>query len=156
MNSNFRKCFFIGVFAALTCGLATAQNHVLKATYIDAGYYGSGLQIPAGNEVTPVGDVVDIDCAGTTTCTLELDQSVQQTAGTTSGNEFQIGFYLDGQPQETFQQTGETPSDLSSLVSSTHEFLTIAAGTHTVQIAVESAKGCYVDDYSTVFHVYKP
>jgi hypothetical protein len=156
MRENLRNTLFIAALTVLTCGLASAQNHVLKSTYIDAGYYGSGLEIPSGNKITPVGSVVDIDCGGSTTCTLELDQSIQQTAGTTTGNEFQIGFYLDGQPQETFQQTGETPADESSVVSSTHEFLTIAAGAHTVQIAVESAKGCYVDNYSTVFRVYKP
>jgi hypothetical protein len=156
MHGDIKKSLLVAVMAVLTCGLALAQNHVLKATYIDAGYYGSGLQIPSSNETTPVGSVIDIDCAGHTSCTLELDQSIQQTAGTTTGNEFQVGFYLDGVAQETFQAVGETPSDLSSLVSSTHEFLTIPAGTHTVQIAVESTNGCYVDNYSTVFHVYKP
>jgi|ERR1700691_5488201 hypothetical protein len=156
MNQNFKKCLFVAALAVFACSMAGAQNHALTRTYIDAGYYGSGLNIPGDNQLTPVGNSIDIDCPGSGTCTLEADQSVQQTAGYTARNEFQIGFYLDGKAQLTFQATGETPSDGSSLVSSTREFLAIPAGTHTVQIGVESENGCYVDNYSTVFHVYRP
>jgi len=156
--SKISKCVvFAAVLLVLACGLASAQNHVLYQTYIDQGYYSNGLPIPAGNQHTFVGPVVNVNCPGTSgTCTIQANQSIQH-AGSSVGNTFQIGFYLDGSPAINLQEVGETPSDGSFLVSTTQELQAkVPLGKHTVQIFVMSLEGCSVYNYSTNFQVFKP
>jgi hypothetical protein len=57
---------------------AMATKHVLQATYIDSGYYGSaGLYAPA-NVSTPIGNPLTVSCPGTAgTCTIQADLWIQ-------------------------------------------------------------------------------
>jgi hypothetical protein len=146
----------IGLCLVLSCGLASAQSHALKETYIDAGYYGSGFSIPA-SEWTAVGPVVDIVCSGTTTCTIQAVHSIQFRDSSSAGNEVQINFMLDGKSLTLAQQVGEVPTDGSFVVFSATELeKAIAAGSHTVQTLVYSVDGTTVWDYSTNYQVFKP
>jgi hypothetical protein len=155
MQGDLRKRLLIAAVVVLGCGLASAQNQALERTYIDQGYYKSGLAIPPGSERTVVGPEVTITCPGTTTCTVQADQFIQEGDGSTTGNESLIGFYIDSL-EAAEQQVGETPADDSYQVFSTSELVEVAAGTHTVQIYVYSNHGMSVYNYATTFRVYKP
>lgn len=151
------KARLLTLFVLGVCGLASAQNHWLVRTYIDQGYYASGRTIPA-NQNTVIGPVVPIVCPGTSgMCTIQADHFIQEGKGMSMGNQFVIGFYLDGMPVTDAQIVGCTPSDGSYLVAATSERQSmVAPGMHTVQTFVWSMNGASVFNYNTNFRVYKP
>jgi len=157
MNRVIKAQLVIAVLVVLTCGLASAQNHALQKTYLDTGYYESGLSIPA-KTWTAVGPVVDIVCPGTSgTCTIEAIHSIQVAGPGTAGNTVQIDFMLDGKNQVLAQQVGEVPTDGSLRVFSAIEVESnISPGNHTVQTSVWSVDGADVYNYETSYQVYKP
>jgi hypothetical protein len=157
MNKVIKTQFALAVLAILTCGLASAQQEALHGTYLDTGYYNSGLPIPA-SQWTAVGSVVDVSCPGTTDCTIEAIHSIQ-AAGRSSPaeNEFDIDFYLDGVLVGA-QQVGEIPTDGSFRVFSAIEVQrSVSPGAHKVQTAVYAVDGSTaVYNYQTSYQVYKP
>ncbi|MGA2593181.1 MAG: hypothetical protein ABSH32_24970 [Bryobacteraceae bacterium] len=146
----------VAAIVVMCHGLASAQALKLAATYIDAGFNGDGLSIPAG-ENTVVGPVVNITCPGTSgSCTVQADQFIQVGLGSATGNQFSATFLLDGTAILDGQIMCSTPSDGTYQVCSTSEYQTkVALGTHTVQISVSSKYGTYVFNYNTNFRVYK-
>ncbi len=148
----------LGICLVLTCGLASAQQEALHGTYLDTGYYNSGLAIPA-SEWTAVGSVVDVTCPGTTDCTIEAIHSIQAGGQSSpAGNEFYIDFYLDGTLDGAAQQVGEISTDGSFRVFSAIEVQrSVSPGAHKVQTAVYAVDGSTaVYNYETSYQVYKP
>jgi hypothetical protein len=134
-----------------------------NATYIDHGYYGAGLSIPA-NQNVKVGNPVSVFCSGSGTCTIQADQFIQVGGGCFEGacglGQFLIGFYLDGVPDIDAQIVGLAPPYQSNYyqVEATSELQNnVSPGWHTVQIYVSAtANGTLVYNYNTNFRVYKP
>jgi len=153
-----KKMLLIAVVAVLSRGLASAQSaETLEATYLDKGYYPTGLNI--GTARTAVGPVVTVDCPGTSgTCTIQADQFIQVGDGSTSGQLFTVGFYLDGVADGDEQIVGSIPLSGTYMVGATSESQTgVAVGTHTVQIYIYAREQTgSVYNYNTNFRVYKP
>jgi hypothetical protein len=146
-----------GAMVVMSHGLASAQSLKLEGTYIDAGFNGDGLPIPAGGNAT-VGPVIDITCPGTSgKCTVQADQFIQVGLGSVAGNQFSVTFLLDGKAILDGQIVCSTPSDGTYQVCSTSEYQGgVSVGAHTVQISVSSKYSTYVFNYNTNFRVYKP
>jgi hypothetical protein len=129
----------------LSCGLVSAQSHRLAKTYIDYEYYGSGQAIPGGSVRTALGPVADIVCPGSGTCTIQANQFVQVGRGTASGNEYTVGYYLDGVANCDEQILASTPQDGTYAIGATSEFqANVSAGKHTVQTYIYSLDPTYV------------
>jgi hypothetical protein len=146
---------------AISCGLASAQSfpaETLYSTYIDHGFYASGLLLSTQN--VKVGSPVTVSCPGTGTCTIQADQFIQLGNTFCEGvcpGDVTIGFYVDGVACTDEQIVGVVPSSFYQVEATSELQNNVSPGYHTVEIYVRSSSGTgAVYNYNTNFRVYKP
>jgi hypothetical protein len=160
MKNGTRNVFWLAAAAMLATGsLASAQiarKEKLASTYIDAAYLNGSLSV--GTQRTAIGPVLTINCPFTTTCTVQADQFIQVGGDLQAGDEFTIGFYLDGSYVADEQQAGQPPTDGLYTAGAVSEYQTgVTPGNHTVQPYIYSVFGkAKVYNYNVNFRVYTP
>lgn len=146
------------ISAALLLALqAPAQNHVLKGTYIDSE--DTFLTISPAT-MTAVGNAITVNCPGTTgTCTIDADMRAQLGGGSSTGNNFELCLFVDGQRVDAYcyGYAGVVPSDGSYLLGTSAQSKSgLATGNHTVQAYFWATNGCNVIYRHFTYNVYKP
>jgi len=131
-----------------------AVKHLGSGTYINTGVFGTTV---AAGTFTPVDSAITVSCPGATgTCLLQADQFIQTGAGSTSGNEFALCFYVDGVSVNGCYYNGSTPSDGTYVMGSVSQGKTVAHGNHTVQTYIYSRNGALMNFYNFTYKIFKP
>ena len=158
MQNIVKASLLITAMVVTSHGLASAEALKLEGTYIDHGYDEAGQAIPGGSVRTAVGPVVAVSCPGTSgTCTIQANHFIQVGHGSATGNQYTVGFYVDGVANGDEQILGSTPPDGTYSIGATSEFQSgVTPGAHSVQVYIYSLDPTYVFNYTTNFEVYKP
>ena len=131
-----------------------STSHVLKGTYFNSGNWGGGF-FPGGNVAYAIDNQLTVSCPGTTTCTIEADQFVEEgLASVASGG----GLCLDVDNRAQFYCWGSNYSE-PNIIRSFSEIFNFGGfkpGNHTVQTYLFSGSGTDVWQYYITYHVYTP
>jgi hypothetical protein len=131
----------------------TSGQEKLKNTVIASGFSGVALT-PGG--FTPLDAGETITCAGSSTCTIEADMSIQ-AQGTGSSNAWAICLYVvDLSTYATCPYYGFLDSAFFENGTQIESISGLPAGSHTVQTQVFSSNGGTAYNYSLTYHAYKP
>jgi hypothetical protein len=109
-----------------------------------------------GSGTVAIDSPTTVTCPGTSgTCTIEFDQNMQLTGGT-SGDLIGFCASLDGSvPSPGCPNVGPFPM-VATGVAFSQSIPGVPHGTHTVQSLISSSSGGSMGFYTMVYHVYKP
>lgn len=133
--------------------LSTA--HLLKGTYFNSGNWGGGF-FAGGNVAYPVDNQLTVSCPGTTTCTIEADQFVEEGNAPTASSG---GLCLDVDNGGWFYCWDSGYSQGPNIYGAFSEIFNVSGlkpGSHTVQTWLFSWSGTDLYQYYITYHVYTP
>ena len=133
--------------------------HILLTTYFTQKYYGwqiVDLPFETADENAALDKPITLTCPLSQGCTLEIEQSVGVGGVSSSGNWWGPFVQVDGDYLSYGPPVGETPTDESFILTTSHQSTPLTAGTHTVQSSVYSFYGLYISSYHITYRVYAP
>ncbi len=136
----------------VTHQISLAQEK-LKNSVVVNGFSGGPLNAGQFTNID-AGEKLVCPVAGSSTCSIEADMSVQ-AQGTGTGNAWAICLVVDGN-YATCPYYGFLDSAFFENGTQVESLTGLAVGRHTVQTQVFSANGGTVYNYSLTYHAYKP